>query len=85
MDAATNIRRLLVTQEEACQVLGIKSKTTLRLLEKRGLIEARWAGKLKLITWASLETYASGLPRERPTAIGENISQLNAAREDAAA
>lgn len=80
MPTETNIRPLLISSDAALAVLGLKSPTSLRKLEREGKIEVRWLGKRKMIVVASLDALVAGLPNGEPAYISEKAAQMKAAR-----
>lgn len=53
---------LLVSIQAAQQAIGA-SRSKVYLLIGDGTLDARKAGRRTLVTWASLQAYAAGLPR----------------------
>jgi hypothetical protein len=53
-----------VSIQEACHLLGISRVSLWHILEANQ-IESRYHGRRRLVVLASLEDYASNMPRER--------------------
>lgn len=56
--------RLFVSVKEAAAMLGLSRNQTYDLLD-RGAIEARYMGRRRLVSLASVHTFAESLPTER--------------------
>lgn len=64
---ASALTPIFVSVKEAAQILGLTTWTVYQLLDKE-VIDSRYQGRRRLVSYESLREYAESLPTKAPSA-----------------